>query len=335
MATATPPAPVSFDPFDSTPAPAPQPAVIPQPAAAAAAPAAPAVTAQDFDLLGGGPVVAPPAPTPAAVPEPAPAPEPAPSPEEEVIMGMEGLSMEERQALIEEQRRIMAQIESEKTSNQASASHTAADAFDQRSNTYVAQVAAGARPTTSNFSGGAAADENAQQILDDAKLAEMLQNEEYARSAERRQQRAQQRRPVTTSSAPTGGESMWDTISNMFTVTEQPTVNQAAFGRPPLGGTPIESTSPTNRENVGLLNNSGGGGGGPPRGRAPARVAQPSQSIFACVADGAVSALNSVGTALNTTLPGSDPEGNVHGVDSSGLLGGGSSGPAYSQLPPR
>jgi hypothetical protein len=55
------------------------------------------------------------------------------SPEEEVIMGMEGLSPEERRALLEEQRQIMAQIEKEKSSNQAATSSAQADNFDMRS----------------------------------------------------------------------------------------------------------------------------------------------------------------------------------------------------------
>jgi hypothetical protein len=64
----------------------------------------------------------------------------APSVEDE-IMGMEGLSEEERRALIEEQRQIMAQIEQEKSANAATIAALAADAFDSRSGPAVARAA--------------------------------------------------------------------------------------------------------------------------------------------------------------------------------------------------
>lgn len=75
-------------------------------------------------------------------------PMPAPtSTMEEEIMGMEGLSEEERNALIEEQRQIMAQIEQEKQANAQAIANAQADAFDQRSANAVAQVASDSGPT--------------------------------------------------------------------------------------------------------------------------------------------------------------------------------------------
>jgi len=72
-----------------------------------------------------------------------PPPPTALSPEEEIIMGMEGLSAEERKALLDEQRTIMDQIEKEKAANEAAIAEAAADDFDQRSAPAVAQIAGG------------------------------------------------------------------------------------------------------------------------------------------------------------------------------------------------
>jgi hypothetical protein len=66
---------------------------------------------------------------------------------EEEIMGMEGLSEDERNALIEEQRQIMAQIEQEKQANAQAIANAQADAFDQCSANAVAQVASDSGPT--------------------------------------------------------------------------------------------------------------------------------------------------------------------------------------------
>lgn len=65
------------------------------------------------------------------------------SSEEEIIMGMEGLSAEERRALIDEQRTIMDQIEKEKAENETAIAAAAADDFDQRSTPAVAHIAGG------------------------------------------------------------------------------------------------------------------------------------------------------------------------------------------------
>jgi len=72
-----------------------------------------------------------------------PPPPTALSPEEVIIMGMEGLSADERKALLDEQRTIMDQIEKEKAANEAAIAEAAADDFDQRSAPAVAQIAGG------------------------------------------------------------------------------------------------------------------------------------------------------------------------------------------------
>mmetsp|Transcript_5458 Transcript_5458/g.8977 ORF Transcript_5458/g.8977 Transcript_5458/m.8977 type:complete len:494 (-) Transcript_5458:66-1547(-) len=96
--------------------------------------APPAASAPAFeDLLG---VHAPPPPQQQFVPAP-------PPPEEDVIMGMEGLSPEERNALMEEQRNIMQQIESEKSANQSAIAAVQADNFDMRSTTNAVNAISG------------------------------------------------------------------------------------------------------------------------------------------------------------------------------------------------
>lgn len=92
---------------------------------------APAPSAPAFeDLLDGPPkFVAPPPPS---------------SQEQEAleaILGMEGLSDEEKQQLLEEQKRIMASIEANKSSHQVSAAAARADAFEQRSFSAAVQAA--------------------------------------------------------------------------------------------------------------------------------------------------------------------------------------------------
>lgn len=68
----------------------------------------------------------------------------------EEFAGLEGLSEEEKHALLEEQRRIMEAIERNKTGNNASAAVAAAEAFDQRSNAAVAKIAGAADGSSSN-----------------------------------------------------------------------------------------------------------------------------------------------------------------------------------------
>lgn len=69
------------------------------------------------------------------------------APEEEIIMGMEGLSPEERSALMDEQRKIMEQIDREKVANKSAIAAGQADNFDMRS-TANALNAVGSRAPT-------------------------------------------------------------------------------------------------------------------------------------------------------------------------------------------
>lgn len=76
---------------------------------------------------------------------------PPPPPEEEIIMGMEGLSPEERAALLDEQRKIMEQIEREKLANKSAIAAVQADNFDMRSTAH-ALSAVGANNTNTRAS---------------------------------------------------------------------------------------------------------------------------------------------------------------------------------------
>ena len=106
-------------------------------------PTAPAASAPSFeDLLGGGVTQQPTSEfTPMAPPPMQEAPAPAPELDiDESILN--ALDPAEREAFLEEQRKIMEQIEKNKTGNQASGAAARAAAFDQRSTAAVAQVAA-------------------------------------------------------------------------------------------------------------------------------------------------------------------------------------------------
>jgi len=94
------------------------------------------------DLLGTTTMMPPPQQQWAAPPPPV---------EEEFIMGMEGLSPEERQALMEEQRKIMEQIEKEKLGNASAIAAAQADNFDMRSTSNaVNAIRDGGRTVTGN-----------------------------------------------------------------------------------------------------------------------------------------------------------------------------------------
>jgi hypothetical protein len=93
---------------------------------------------EDLDFLGGQTIMQPPPPAPA-------------EPDAEIIMGFEGLSPEEKHELLEEQKRIMASIEANKTSNVVSAAAARADAFEQRS--FSANVQAASRTVGGRSSG--------------------------------------------------------------------------------------------------------------------------------------------------------------------------------------
>merc|ERR1719217_1028529 len=76
---------------------------------------------------------------PTPLPPPMEAAPPEPDIDESILNALEPA---EREAFLEEQRKIMAQIEAEKSNNEASSAAARAMAFDQRSSSAVANVAA-------------------------------------------------------------------------------------------------------------------------------------------------------------------------------------------------
>ena len=81
---------------------------------------------------------------------------PPPTEEEEVIMGMEGLSPEERSAVLDEQRKIMEQIEREKIANKSAIAAVQADNFDMRSTANALTAVGSNRAPTTRPPAGAA-----------------------------------------------------------------------------------------------------------------------------------------------------------------------------------
>jgi len=169
--------------------------------------------------------------------------------------------------------------------------------------------------------------EEAMQMTADRRMAEQLQNEEYADQEEEEEE-----------------ESWWDSVTSMFVTKNsgqaqpQPQPQQVApTGRgdmgvslPPgsipersggllpaqTGANETETITFSNsfEEREGLLLNQNAGSG-----MERARVAE-RQPLFSCVADSVSAAASSVAGALTTTTLSEDEEGNVHGVDSSSLL---------------
>lgn len=228
--------------------------------------------------------------------------------DEDVILGIEGLSDEEKRVLLEEQRSIMRQIESEKTANAAAIASAQADAFESRSMSVAVRAATSSNSAvggrTSGASiGGADADAD-EQVLTDEQLAEQLQKEEYERANNATRASQAQRRQQRAAAEAAQDSSWWGTVSSIFTA-------QAPGQEAP------PASSPSTR---------GAGGGAPPSssGAAPggagaARVAE-KQPLFSCVVDSVAGAANTLGTALTAQTLDEDREGNVHGVDSSSLL---------------
>lgn len=376
-------------------APAPPPTTeewTPAPPPAQASPNTPSAPAYE-DLLGFGDGV--------------PAP-PVPPPQEEsqqsgggldeetmqAILAMEGMSMEEKQAMIEEQERILASIEKEKKSSQT----TAADRFVQRSHAAAVQAIGsntsraapapsaaasrtvdigngtqvalrGQEQTQAAIKDGTAVlaqclscenwmqvtgnanlmfcpvcqtvspvlredDEAAAQLKADMELAQKLQNEEYSAAEQRDQRRAaasssaskKKSSPSKTSAASSSSWMEYFGFGSSATAAtgvaapapsfavKPPERGDVGVSRPPGSSRPSLSPAQTGEESMGRVPSYeedgpllGSGG--------PAVVAQRQSSIFACVGDSISSAANSLTTALNT-----DSEGNVHGVDGSGLL---------------
>uniref|UniRef100_A0A7S4AQN8 Uncharacterized protein n=1 Tax=Pseudo-nitzschia australis TaxID=44445 RepID=A0A7S4AQN8_9STRA len=169
---------------------------------------------------------------------------------------------------------------------------SAAQAFEQRSAAAVAQVVANldngtsvsdvVAPSSSPPVAGAAGrlDFRAAQIEKDAKLAEDLQREEY-RQEEVRVERHRQRRAAAAAEQ----NASW---ADWFMGTAPST-------------SPISSTTGAASNSTGPQSSASSAAGG------GARVAQPSGSIFACVAQ-------SIGSVMTP------PHTQVRGVDSSSLL---------------
>ena len=150
--------------------------------------------------------------------------------------------------------------------------------------------------------------EAAAQMSADEQLAEKLQAEEYARAGGgSRKKSTKKAAKIEKGSAVS--QTWFDWM--MGVPTEAPPPKQGSAEIRPRGlvaastGEEAYGSSPrAGDESRGLLQGSGGGG---------ARVAQ-SKGVFACVAD-------AVGTAATTMYAiNQDDEGNVHGVDASGLL---------------
>mmetsp|Transcript_11558 Transcript_11558/g.33229 ORF Transcript_11558/g.33229 Transcript_11558/m.33229 type:complete len:463 (-) Transcript_11558:415-1803(-) len=172
--------------------------------------------------------------------------------------------------------------------------------------------------------GGLAAVAGGDAQMDaDAKLAQQLQNEEYKMAGSNTQSRPATQ-PKTKQKKPQqqqDGQTWYDWLvgapkAPAAAGTAMASVPDRGSGELPSrragsggGGlvsaqTGTETTSRSFDEGESLLASGGGGGGG------GARMAQ-QKGMFACVTD-------SIATA--TTAMYTDPEGNVHGVDSSSLL---------------
>mmetsp|Transcript_13334 Transcript_13334/g.21492 ORF Transcript_13334/g.21492 Transcript_13334/m.21492 type:complete len:581 (-) Transcript_13334:148-1890(-) len=360
------------------------------------APSAPAASAPAFeDLLDGTTTTQqtadgshpPPLPPPPVEEQP-----PALDIDESIL---NALDPAEREAFLEEQRKIMEQIEKERSGNQPSSAAARAAAFDQRSSAAVAQVAASyeggssrsrsnkssssssKRSTATSSGGGAMVNlgegqevplhgqektqqaikdgtavivqcmscsnwmqvteaaelmfcpicqvvchvekkgaahdmEAAAQMAADAELAEKLQREEYQRAGGGRSGSSSRRRqaaaPAAAAASSGDNQSWYDWLVGAPAPAPAVSSSRSAEVRPRSGlvaaQTGEEGGSRSYDESEGLIR----GGGG-------ARVAE-QKSMFACVAD----SISTAATQMTAyTLP-EDQEGNVHGVDSSGLL---------------
>jgi hypothetical protein len=153
--------------------------------------------------------------------------------------------------------------------------------------------------------------EAATQLAADAELAEMLQKEEYAGAQERRS-RPRNTAQQQQAQAQSGGEkdqSWYDWITG---------TPANATAAPGTRSSPSATTSSSSSRPRALVSaqtgeearsyDEGFGGGG-------ARMAE-QKSMFSCVAD----SINTAATSMTAYNLGVDEEGNVHGVNSEGLL---------------
>lgn len=247
----------------------------------------------------------------------------------EEILGLDGLSEEDKQALLAEQRRILAAIELTKSD----AAMAAAEAFEARSFTSALNAS-----TQQNRE---ITDAEQAQMAADEELAQQLQKEEYKR-AERSEQRERQQQQAREEKTAEPGWMEWLGLSSPQSSSPdrpmsfaQPTPERGEIGisLPPGAQRPnrrveTETITFSNSydEHESLVNRSS------PNRPAVARVAE-RQPIFNCVADSIASAASTAMTALHTQTLFTDTEGNVHGVDGSSLLDqGGENGAGYDRL---
>mmetsp|Transcript_19543 Transcript_19543/g.54536 ORF Transcript_19543/g.54536 Transcript_19543/m.54536 type:complete len:370 (-) Transcript_19543:287-1396(-) len=304
---------------------------------------------------------------------------------------LNALDPAEREAFLEEQRKILEQIEKEKSNNEASGAAARAMAFDQRSSSAVANVAAsyerggasrsqpsssssrssnrkvdlgggtevavhGSETTQKAIDNGTAvivkcmscdnwmqvteaaelmfcpicqvvcpvekkgaattADmEAAAQLAADAELAEKLQKEEYANAGGRRANRTRSSSNRTQQQQQQQQQAEGQSWLDWLTGAPAPAATSATRSSPsrPTASASASSAAPSGSRGLvtaqtgeeGRSYGNGGGGG--------ARIAEP-KSMFSCVADSMGSAVTQMYTLS------ADEEGNVHGVDSQGLL---------------
>jgi len=353
----------------------------------AVTPSAPAATAPMFeDLIGGQQQQQH---HPPAMPPPLKVTEPAALDIDESILN--ALEPAEREAFLEEQRKIMEQIEIEKSNNKASDAAVRAMAFDQRSSNAVANVAAsyesrgnrtGSRrsnpsrtvsatinngPTTVDLGGGTGevavhGSEKTQQAIEDgtavivkcmscdnwmqvteaaelmfcpicqvvcpvekkgaattadmdaaaqlaadSELAEKLQKEEYTGAEERRSRRRNTtRQQQQLQQQESEGQTWYDWLTGAPATAAPATRSSPSAGNVATSSTRSFISAQTGEEPRSYnetTNNSG------------ARVAE-QKSVFSCVAD----SINTAATQMTAYNLGVDEEGNVHGVNSEGLL---------------
>jgi predicted RNA-binding Zn-ribbon protein involved in translation (DUF1610 family) len=256
-----------------------------------------------------------------------------------VILAMEGLSEADKQELIQEQLKILKDIEAKKPKPQS-----AADAFESRSFSAAVQavgnnmqlqgqehtraaIADGTAvmvecsscsnwmqvtgkaqlmfcpncQTVTPVRGGSA--EDAEQMAADLKLAEQLQKEEYEASEQGNSSSSSNRQRASSQpdAAAVKKDQSW--MEWLGFGTPAPAPGPARTGDSRVNVTSSANLSAADAEADRLLANRG-------------RVAT-QQPLFACVTDSISSAAQ---FAMNASSLPEDEEGNVHGVDSSSLL---------------
>lgn len=286
----------------------------------------------------------------------------------DTILGIEGLSDEEKAAMIAEQEKIMESIELEKRNKTPdNAAFARADAFEQRSHAAAVQAIGGgigstkvSPVSTAGDPATAASLQLASQMAADMELAEQLQKEEYKKEEKRQAKAAaaasakEKASSSTKQSSASAQSSSWMDWLGFGSTTASTASTEAvspdrSFAQRPLERGEIGVSLPpgASRNNVALAmapaytgqedddyyddvvgrertttstiqfsssRDEAGDENAALMGGGAARVAK-KQPLFSCVADSISSAANSLYLTAST-----DGEGNVHGVDSSGLL---------------